>query len=163
MPCSSWVVGRRRQRRRGHAHMAPRSAVLGASFVRPSFFSPEAKCFSYWSQKLSVTSLAKTASGLAVESIQLALIEMTKWPPVFKKWCELRATIRVWSGWATSAKTQSTMPTNILYFHGWRASSIIGTRNGLEITNENISLPMLVRFLHMLSKSRPDRWENSTA
>ena len=31
------------------------------------------------------TSLANTASGAAVESIQLALMEMTKWPPTFRK------------------------------------------------------------------------------
>ena len=72
------------------------------------------------------TSSAKTASGAAVESIQLAwieihrndssqslfltLIEITKLPLFFRKWCALSATIRAWSGWATSAKIVSTKP-----------------------------------------------------
>lgn len=38
------------------------------------------------------------------------LIEMTKWPPFLRKLWALRATIRVWSGWATSAKITSTIP-----------------------------------------------------
>lgn len=96
-----------------------------------------------------LTSAAKTASGWAVESIQDALMEMTKWPPFFRKYCEFSDTIRAWSGWATSAKTVSTIPTSIRYLCGWRASSMIGM--------------MLVRFLATLIRSRPDRLENSTA
>lgn len=72
------------------------------------------------------TSSAKTASGAAVESIQLAwmkvdrndlsyfsfltLMEITKLPLFFRKWCAFNATIRAWSGWATSAKMVSTKP-----------------------------------------------------
>ena len=35
---------------------------------------------------------------------------MTKCPPFFKKLCALIATIRAWSGWATSANIVSTIP-----------------------------------------------------
>ena len=38
------------------------------------------------------------------------LMEMTKWPWFFRKWWQLRAKMRAWSGWATSANTTSTMP-----------------------------------------------------
>lgn len=41
-----------------------------------------------------LTSLAKTASGGAVESIQDALIEITKCPAFFKKYCAFTPTIR---------------------------------------------------------------------
>lgn len=37
---------------------------------------------------------ANTASGGEVESIQLALMEITKWPPFFRKYWALRPTIR---------------------------------------------------------------------
>ena len=59
------------------------------------------------------------------------------------------ATIRAWSGWATSANIQSTALTSILYLCGCLASSIMG------IT--------FVLFLAMFIRSRPLLWENSTA
>ena len=49
------------------------------------------------------TSRAKTASGGAVESMQEALMEMTKLPLFFRKCCALMPTMRAWSGCATSA------------------------------------------------------------
>lgn len=104
-------------------------------------------------------------------------MEITKWPPFFRKLCALRATILVWSGWATSAKMTSTipwrkqqcfnkqpcnkhsllfkcshyrnLPTSMRYLCGCRASSMMGI--------------MLVLFLATFSKSLPDLWENSTA
>jgi hypothetical protein len=42
------------------------------------------------------------------------LMEITKWPPGLRKWWQLRARMRAWSGCATSAKTTSTIPTSIL-------------------------------------------------
>lgn len=44
------------------------------------------------------------------EGMLITLMEITKWPPFFRKLCALRATIRDWSGCATSAKITSTMP-----------------------------------------------------
>lgn len=96
-----------------------------------------------------LTSLAKTVAAGTVESIQLALIEMMMCPPFFKNKWEFKVIILAWSGWATSAKIASTIPINILYLCGWRASSIIGI--------------ILVLFFAILIKSRPERWENSTA
>ena len=96
-----------------------------------------------------LTSAANTASGLAVESMQEALMEMTKWPLFLRKCCAFRDTIRAWSGCATSAKMVSTIPTSMRYLCGCLASSMMGI--------------MLVRFLATLMRSRPERWENSTA
>ncbi len=89
------------------------------------------------------TSRANTASGGAVESMQDALMEMTKKPPLRRKYCAFRPTMRAWSGCATSAKTTSTMGTSMRYFCGCRASSMIGMTFG--------------RFLAMLTRSRPAR------
>lgn len=75
-----------------------------------------------------LTSLANTWAAGAVESIQLALMEMTMAPPFLRKWCALRAMIRAWSGWATSAKMTSTIWTSIRYFCGCRASSTMAIR-----------------------------------
>lgn len=44
------------------------------------------------------------------QSYEQTLIEITKCPPFFRKWWAFKATILVWSGWATSAKMTSTMP-----------------------------------------------------
>lgn len=114
------------------------------------------------------------------------LMEMTKCPPFFRKLWAFSATILVWSGWATSAKMTSTipkktretvnslynhmldinrqlhgcifwcaeaggryLPTSMRYLWGWRASSMMGI--------------MLVLFFATFRRSRPDRWENSTA
>eukprot|EP00966_Prymnesium_polylepis_P038711 898628-Prymnesium_polylepis.1 len=74
---------------------------------------------------------------------------MTQWPSFLRNMCEFIATMRAWSGCATSAKTQSTIPTSMRYFCGWRASSMIGM--------------MLARFFATLIRSRPGRCENSTA
>ena len=41
---------------------------------------------------------------------KITFIEITKCPSFFRKLCALMATIRAWSGWATSAKIQSTIP-----------------------------------------------------
>jgi hypothetical protein len=65
-----------------------------------------------------LTSLANTTSAGASESIQLALIEMTACPPFLRKWCALIATIRAWSGCATSAKMTSTSDSSMRYFWG---------------------------------------------
>jgi hypothetical protein len=102
-----------------------------------------------FSSTMRLTSEAKTASAGAVESMQLALIETTTWPPFFRKWWALRATIRAWSGWATSAKMTSTWLMSMRYLLGYRASSMMGMT--------------FVRFLAMLMRSRPERCENSTA
>lgn len=40
----------------------------------------------------------------------ITLMEITKCPPFFRKLWAFKATILVWSGWATSAKITSTMP-----------------------------------------------------
>ena len=64
------------------------------------------------------TSAANTASAEAVESMHDALIEMTQWPPFFKKYLALMPTIRAWSGYATSVKMVSTMPTRMRYLSG---------------------------------------------
>jgi len=63
-------------------------------------------------------------------------------------WTELQKK-QTWSGWATSEKITSTMPTSMRYLAGCLASSMMG------IT--------LVRFFAMLTKSLPLLWENSTA
>ncbi len=55
------------------------------------------------------TSAANTWAAGAVESMQFALIEITACPPFFRNWCALSATIRAWSGCATSAKMTSTI------------------------------------------------------
>ena len=47
-----------------------------------------------------------------------------------------------WSGCATSAKTASTMGTNILYFCGCRASSMMGITFGLFLAMFTKSLPV---------------------
>ena len=95
------------------------------------------------------TSAANTASAEAVESMQLALMEITQCPPSFRKYFAFRPTMRAWSGCATSAKIVSTIGTRMRYFSGCRASSMIGT--------------MFVRVFATFSRSRPGRCENSTA
>ena len=127
-----------------------------------------------------LTSAAKTASAGAVESMHDALIEMTAWPPFLRKWCALRATMRAWSGCATSAKTTSTIERSMRYLFGWRASSTMAVARGEEarqyerdeagIESERErerergdARMTLVRFLAMLTRSRPERCENSTA
>ena len=59
------------------------------------------------------TSLANTASGAAVLSIQFAFTETTIPPPTFRYKCAFSPTIRAWSGCATSAKMTSTMETSM--------------------------------------------------
>ncbi len=68
---------------------------------------------------------ANTTSAGDVESMQLALMEITACPPFLRKCCAFRATIRAWSGCATSAKITSTRGRSIRYFCGCRASSTI--------------------------------------
>lgn len=45
-----------------------------------------------------------------IHDAQCTLIEITKCPPFFRKLWAFKATILVWSGWATSANITSTMP-----------------------------------------------------
>lgn len=47
-----------------------------------------------FAERFGLTSRAKTASGGAVESMHDALMEMTKFPLFFKKYCALIPTIR---------------------------------------------------------------------
>lgn len=42
--------------------------------------------------------------------LSVTLTDITKCPPFFRKECAFIATIRAWSGCATSAKTVSTIP-----------------------------------------------------
>merc|ERR1711937_189333 len=87
-----------------------------------------------WSFCSFATSAANTASGVAVESMHEALMLTTNPPPALRKYCEFSATMRAWSGCATSAKTQSTMPTSMRYFKGCLASCA-GLKNEQETTH----------------------------
>jgi hypothetical protein len=74
------------------------------------------------------TSRAKHTSGGAVESMQLAFIEMTAWPPSFRNASAFMDTIRAWSGCATSENTTSTWSMSIRYRLGRRASSTMANK-----------------------------------
>ncbi len=72
---------------------------------------------------------------------------------------------------ATSAKMQSTMPTNIRYLCGFNVSGDVQANHVLPAGKtylsgcraSSIMGIMFVRFVARLMRSRPLRWENSTA
>lgn len=100
-------------------------------------------------------------------------IDITKCPPFFRKLWAFKATILVWSGWATSANTTSTMPekeqttgikakTNFQFFSPTLYITKASISNRIELSNcsafikmfpESKNLHNLVWIFHFITST----------
>lgn len=130
-----------------------------------------------------LTSLANTTSAGATESIQLALIDITKYPSVLRKYCALSANIPMLVKSLTKKRwRQKTSKITFPFYGKLRegAKRIWAWSGWATSANKTSTMPtsilylwgclassmmgmMLVRFLATLIRSRPVLWLNSTA